>query len=153
MHYFRFVNWLISGFVFWRHEQVVWPCCAALFPHTSLYTMYIVHYFASTKMVPKNKTKTNLLFVLVVLLQIVGISIIFKKNTNKKRHFHSKSAGDFFSPHNFWSQGNSRSPWNTKGQLISKCLFGVKTSSKKPTNFFPGFLPNPLKRVQIKKVL
>jgi len=29
----------------------------------------------------------------------------------------------------------------TKGQLISKCPFGVKTSSKKPTKFFPGFLP------------
>ena len=29
----------------------------------------------------------------------------------------------------------------TKGQLISKCPFGVKTSSKKPTNFFPEFLP------------
>ena len=28
-----------------------------------------------------------------------------------------------------------------KGQLISKCSFGVKTSSKKPTKFFPGFLP------------
>ena len=25
---------------------------------------------------------------------------------------------------------------NSKGQLISKCPFGVKTSSKKPTNFF-----------------
>ena len=29
----------------------------------------------------------------------------------------------------------------TKGQLISKCPFGVKTSSKKPTKFFLGFLP------------
>ena len=28
-----------------------------------------------------------------------------------------------------------------KGQLISKCPFGAKTSSKKPTKFFPGFLP------------
>jgi hypothetical protein len=28
----------------------------------------------------------------------------------------------------------------SKGQLISKCPFGVKTSSKKPTKFFPGFL-------------
>jgi hypothetical protein len=28
-----------------------------------------------------------------------------------------------------------------KGQLISKCSFGVKTSSKKPTKFFPGFCP------------
>ena len=28
----------------------------------------------------------------------------------------------------------------TEGQLISKCPFGVKTSSKKTTNFFPGFL-------------
>ena len=28
-----------------------------------------------------------------------------------------------------------------KGQLISKCPFGVKTSSKKTTIFFPGFLP------------
>ena len=29
----------------------------------------------------------------------------------------------------------------TKGQLISNCPFGVKTSSKKQTKFFPGFLP------------
>ena len=28
-----------------------------------------------------------------------------------------------------------------KGQLISNCPFGVKTSSKKPTKCFPGFLP------------
>ena len=28
-----------------------------------------------------------------------------------------------------------------KGRLISKCPFGVKTSSKKPTKIFPGFLP------------
>ena len=28
-----------------------------------------------------------------------------------------------------------------KGQLISKCPFGVKTPFKKPTKFFPGFLP------------
>ena len=27
-----------------------------------------------------------------------------------------------------------------KSQLISKCPFGVKTSSQKPTKFFPGFL-------------
>ena len=29
----------------------------------------------------------------------------------------------------------------TKGQLISKCPFGVFKSLKKPTKFFPGFLP------------
>ena len=28
---------------------------------------------------------------------------------------------------------------NSKGQLISKRPFGVKTSSKKPTNFFQDF--------------
>ena len=28
-----------------------------------------------------------------------------------------------------------------KGQLISKCPFGVFKSSKKPMNIFPGFLP------------
>ena len=40
-----------------------------------------------------------------------------------------------------------------KGQLISKCPFGVFKSSKKPTKFFPGFLPLPLKRGQIKKAV
>ena len=40
-----------------------------------------------------------------------------------------------------------------KGQLISKCRFGVKTSFKKPTIFFPGFLPLPLKRGQVKKIV
>ena len=29
----------------------------------------------------------------------------------------------------------------SKGQLISKCPFGVKTSSKKPTKFFHDFCP------------
>ena len=28
-----------------------------------------------------------------------------------------------------------------KGQLISKCLFGVIIWTKKPTKFSPGFLP------------
>ena len=28
-----------------------------------------------------------------------------------------------------------------KGQLSSKCPFGVFKSPKKPTNFFPGYLP------------
>ena len=41
----------------------------------------------------------------------------------------------------------------TKGQLILKCPFGDFKSSKKPTKFFPGFLPLPLKRGQIKKVV
>ena len=41
----------------------------------------------------------------------------------------------------------------SKGQLISKCPFGVKTSSKKPTKFFPGFLPWTLKTGQIKKAV
>ena len=30
---------------------------------------------------------------------------------------------------------------NPKGQLISKCLFGVIVWTIKPTKFFPGFLP------------
>ena len=30
---------------------------------------------------------------------------------------------------------------DTKGQLISKCPFGVFKSPKKPTKFFQGFLP------------
>ena len=38
-------------------------------------------------------------------------------------------------------------------QLISKSPFGVFKSLKKPTKFFPGFLPQPLKRGQIKKVV
>ena len=42
---------------------------------------------------------------------------------------------------------------STKGQLISKCPFGVFKSSKKRKNKFPGFLPQPLKRGQIKKIL
>ena len=39
----------------------------------------------------------------------------------------------------------------TKGQLISKCPFSVIVWTKIPTKFFPGFLPWPLKRRQIKK--
>ena len=40
---------------------------------------------------------------------------------------------------------------STKGQLISKCSFDVFKSPKKPTKEIPGFLPEPLKRGQIKK--
>ena len=43
------------------------------------------------------------------------------------------------------NQNNENSYWKKllgfKGQLISKCPLGVTTSSKKPTIFFPGFLP------------
>ena len=42
-------------------------------------------------------------------------------------------------------------PLYPKGQLISKCPFVAFKSPKKPTIFFPGFLPQPLKRGQIKK--
>ena len=38
-----------------------------------------------------------------------------------------------------------------KGQLISKCPFGLVVWTKITTKFFPGFLPLPLKRCQIKK--
>ena len=39
-----------------------------------------------------------------------------------------------------------------KGQLISKGLFDAIVSTKKPTIFFKEFLPQPLKRGQIKKI-
>ena len=39
----------------------------------------------------------------------------------------------------------------TKDQLVSICHFGVFKSSKKP--IFPGFVPWPTKRGQIKKVV
>ena len=35
-------------------------------------------------------------------------------------------------------------PCRAKGQLISKCPFGVFKSPKKPTNIFSGFLSQPL---------
>jgi hypothetical protein len=40
-----------------------------------------------------------------------------------------------------WQQQISEILFFTKGQLISKCLFGVIAWTKKPTKFFPGFLP------------
>ena len=42
---------------------------------------------------------------------------------------------------------------SAKGQLVSKCPFGVIVWTKIPTKFFPGFLPQPLKRGQIKTVV
>ena len=45
----------------------------------------------------------------------------------------------------------SKKMWGIKGQLISKYPFGVFKSPEKPTKFFPGFLPSPLKRGQTKK--
>ena len=40
-----------------------------------------------------------------------------------------------------------------KGQLISKCPFVVFKSPINPSKKFPGFLPYPLKRGQINKVV
>ena len=40
-----------------------------------------------------------------------------------------------------------------KGQLISKCPFVVFKSPKNPSKKFPAFLPYPLKRGQINKVV
>ena len=42
--------------------------------------------------------------------------------------------------------------FQSKGQLISKCPFGVIVWTKIPTKKFPGFLPYPLKSGQIKKI-
>ena len=39
----------------------------------------------------------------------------------------------------------------TKGQIISKGLFGATVSTKNPMKFFKEFLPYPLKRGEIKK--
>ena len=38
-------------------------------------------------------------------------------------------------------ENDSEDPKGSKGQLISKCPSGVFKSPKKPTNFFPEFLP------------
>ena len=48
----------------------------------------------------------------------------------------------------------SLSPFSKpKGQLISKCPFGViKSPPQKPTKFLSGFLPYSLKRGQIRKI-
>ena len=59
---------------------------------------------------------------------------------------------------NMWRSGKHEIDFDqvivpAKGQLISKCLFGVIVWTKIPTNFIPGFLPQPLKRGQIKKVV
>ena len=48
---------------------------------------------------------------------------------------------------------NDMRPQFAKGQLISKCPFGVFKSPKKPTKLFLGCLLKPLKRGQIKKVV
>ena len=40
-----------------------------------------------------------------------------------------------------------------KGQLISKCPFGVIVWTKIPTKKFPRFLPQPLRRGQIKNFI
>ena len=51
------------------------------------------------------------------------------------------------------SEGNLRNSLTPKGQLISKCPFVVFKSSKNPSKKILGFLPYPLKRGQIKKVV
>ena len=42
---------------------------------------------------------------------------------------------------------------STKGQLISKCPLGVIVWTKIPTKKFPRFLPQPLRRGQIKNFI
>ena len=49
-------------------------------------------------------------------------------------------------------ENDSEDPKGSKGQLISKCPSVVFKSPPKPTIFFPGFLPQTLKRGQIKKI-
>ena len=65
-------------------------------------------------------------------------------------HTTSKSASKFS-----WLDAFGKIPWSylLKGQLISKCPFGVFKSTKKPTKILQGFLSQPLKRGQIKKVV
>ena len=47
---------------------------------------------------------------------------------------------------------NKQIDLSSKGQLILKCLFGAIVWTKIPSNFYPGFLPQPLKRCRIKKI-
>ena len=53
----------------------------------------------------------------------------------------------------FIARKPSEVAFSTKGQLISKCPFVVFKSPKNPSKKFPGFLPYPLKRGQINKVV
>ena len=52
---------------------------------------------------------------------------------------------------NFLSQPKNLTAF--KGQLISKCLFGVIVWTKIPTKKLPRFLPKPLRRGQIKNFI
>ena len=47
----------------------------------------------------------------------------------------------------FYARQSSTTQWSVKGQLISKCPFGVMVCTKIPTKFFPGFLPWPPKKL------
>ena len=44
-------------------------------------------------------------------------------------------------PHHLLSKPPGKLSLRAKGQVILKCPFGVFKSPKKPSNFFPGFLP------------
>ena len=52
--------------------------------------------------------------------------------------------------HQLITQLMSEEYFNYKGRLISKGNFGVFKFTKKPTKFFEGFLPWPLKWVKTK---
>ena len=96
----------ILGPTIFKIPQPNWhncPYCAALFPHTSLYTMYIVH----TILLPQKwyrKTKQKLIYFLSWLFCYKLLEYLSSlKKTQIKRHFHSKSAGDFFSSQFHWN--------------------------------------------------
>ena len=61
----------------------------------------------------------------------------------------------FLSPWNscgsFFIDLHSNQQQSTKGQLISKCPFGVIVSTKVPTNFFKDFCPSLWKEVKSKQ--
>ena len=93
-----------------------------------------------------------------ILLEILVKEWWIRSGTPKKFnkllfHVNSYLIDKVFSTLMLYEKKNLSNFFGARGQLISKCPLGVKTSSKKPTKFFPGFLPYPLKRGQIKKVV
>ena len=74
-------------------------------------------------------------------------------NRRKKKKRRSRPGKYCKIHYTVWTVKSVIFSFTCKGQLISKCPFGVFKFLKQLMTFFPGFLPYPLKRGLIKKVV
>ena len=127
----------LSSYVVWLIQE--WELLKKIY----LYSVEVVAYLFSQKIIAPNKFH---------LLRGNHEHRRIQENFNFRQECVSKF-GSGEEGERVWNAVNGK--LSTKSviyQLISKGLFGVVVSTKKPTDFFKGFLPWPLKRDRIRKI-